>query len=165
MWVYIALSAYNTGTLTEKVGALGNLVDEKGAIAVVGGNWGRRRGRRWLVKGRGRERVGGQSRGHKREGSRGKKKRRRERKVRDGDDDGYGAVIGDVQVDWKGIWDEGTDAVLDVPIGGVCEVLYGAERERESEEGEEGVGDADGDVWKRRKGGRDEDGLDERSWQ
>ncbi|KAL9103709.1 MAG: hypothetical protein Q9163_001258 [Psora crenata] len=26
--------------------------------------------------------------------------------------------------DWKSAWSEGTDAVMDVPIGGVCEVLY-----------------------------------------
>ncbi|KIW18139.1 hypothetical protein PV08_02427 [Exophiala spinifera] len=26
---------------------------------------------------------------------------------------------------WKMTWNEGTDAVMDVPIGGVCEVLYG----------------------------------------
>ncbi|KAA8896790.1 PIG-P-domain-containing protein [Sphaerosporella brunnea] len=32
---------------------------------------------------------------------------------------------------WKELWGKGTDAVLDVPIGGVCEVLYGEERERE----------------------------------
>ena len=29
------------------------------------------------------------------------------------------------QVDWKSIWSEGTDAVMDVPLAGVCEVLYG----------------------------------------
>lgn len=28
-------------------------------------------------------------------------------------------------VDWKKLWNEGTDAVMDVPIGGVCEILYG----------------------------------------
>lgn len=28
-------------------------------------------------------------------------------------------------VEWKRFWGEGTDAVMDVPIGGVCEVLYG----------------------------------------
>ena len=28
-------------------------------------------------------------------------------------------------VNWKTLWNEGTDAVMDVPIGGVCEVLYG----------------------------------------
>lgn len=27
--------------------------------------------------------------------------------------------------DWKSIWSHGTDAVMDVPLGGVCEVLYG----------------------------------------
>ena len=27
-------------------------------------------------------------------------------------------------IDWKASWSEGTDAVMDVPIGGVCEILY-----------------------------------------
>ena len=26
---------------------------------------------------------------------------------------------------WKTLWNEGTDAVMDVPVGGVCEILYG----------------------------------------
>ncbi|KAF2719569.1 PIG-P-domain-containing protein, partial [Polychaeton citri CBS 116435] len=29
------------------------------------------------------------------------------------------------ELDWMSLWNEGTDAVMDVPIGGVCEVLYG----------------------------------------
>ena len=31
--------------------------------------------------------------------------------------------------DWsgRGLWSEGTDAVMDVPVGGVCRVLYGDE--------------------------------------
>ncbi|KAI1375427.1 PIG-P-domain-containing protein [Hypoxylon crocopeplum] len=29
------------------------------------------------------------------------------------------------QLDWKNIWNEGTDAVMDVPLAGVNEVLYG----------------------------------------
>ncbi|TRX94199.1 hypothetical protein FHL15_004967 [Xylaria flabelliformis] len=29
------------------------------------------------------------------------------------------------QLDWKNIWNKGTDAVMDVPLAGVCEVLYG----------------------------------------
>lgn len=33
------------------------------------------------------------------------------------------------KLNWREIWGEGTDAVLDVPVGGVCEVLYGQERE------------------------------------
>lgn len=27
--------------------------------------------------------------------------------------------------EWAPLWSEGTDAVMDIPIGGVCEVLYG----------------------------------------
>ena len=27
--------------------------------------------------------------------------------------------------EWKSLWNEGTDAVMDVPVGGVCEILYG----------------------------------------
>ncbi|KAI4121859.1 MAG: hypothetical protein LQ338_006128 [Usnochroma carphineum] len=27
--------------------------------------------------------------------------------------------------DWAALWNEGTDAVMDIPIGGVCQVLYG----------------------------------------
>ncbi|KAF2680579.1 PIG-P-domain-containing protein [Lentithecium fluviatile CBS 122367] len=35
----------------------------------------------------------------------------------------------DEDVDWKGCWSISTDAVMDVPIGGVCEILYGGEDE------------------------------------
>ena len=31
------------------------------------------------------------------------------------------------QIDWKASWSEGTDAVMDVPLGGVCEILYADE--------------------------------------
>ena len=36
--------------------------------------------------------------------------------------------------EWKQIWSQGTDAVMDVPLGGVCEVLYGKGRERVEED-------------------------------
>ncbi|KAL4795002.1 PIG-P-domain-containing protein [Aspergillus venezuelensis] len=42
------------------------------------------------------------------------------------------------KVNWREIWSEGTDAVLDVPVGGVCEVLYGQERDDEEVVCEEG---------------------------
>ncbi|KAL7620685.1 hypothetical protein AAE478_009680 [Parahypoxylon ruwenzoriense] len=29
------------------------------------------------------------------------------------------------QLNWKNIWNEGTDAVMDIPLAGVCEILYG----------------------------------------
>jgi len=31
--------------------------------------------------------------------------------------------------EWKDVWSQGTDAVMDVPLGGVCEVLYGENRQ------------------------------------
>ena len=31
------------------------------------------------------------------------------------------------RIEWKSLWSEGTDAVMDVPIGGVCKILYGQE--------------------------------------
>jgi phosphatidylinositol glycan class P protein len=42
------------------------------------------------------------------------------------------------ELDWRLLWREGTDAVMDIPIGGVCEILYGG-----GEEDEEGVGGYD----------------------
>ncbi|KAH4036621.1 hypothetical protein HBI24_090250 [Parastagonospora nodorum] len=42
------------------------------------------------------------------------------------DYDKYRFGVGE-EVDWKSFWSMGTDAVLDVPIGGVCEILYGDE--------------------------------------
>ncbi|KAG9256008.1 Golgi CORVET complex core vacuolar protein 8-domain-containing protein [Emericellopsis atlantica] len=47
----------------------------------------------------------------------GKNKGRGEKKV---DEDG--------NMRWREVWSESTDAVLDVPLGGVCEVLYGEGR-------------------------------------
>ncbi|KAF3911981.1 hypothetical protein AA313_de0205699 [Arthrobotrys entomopaga] len=35
----------------------------------------------------------------------------------------------DGMIDWKDYWSTGTDAVMDIPIGGVCEVLYGEGRD------------------------------------
>lgn len=139
LWVYVALGAYNTDTLTGKLGDIGWLVDEKGTVAVVGGSWGRGRrkgGRRVVV-------------GKKRERSRGKKGRgRKERKRKEAD--GV-ARLGSEDLDWGEIWNEGTDAVLDIPIGGVCEILYGTGREREEEWDENEVDDVMSGEWTKRE--------------
>ncbi|KAI9807634.1 MAG: hypothetical protein M1825_005575 [Sarcosagium campestre] len=37
---------------------------------------------------------------------------------------GINAVALDSQADWVAAWNEGTDAVMDIPVGGVCEILY-----------------------------------------
>lgn len=47
---------------------------------------------------------------------------------------GRGAANGQA-TDWKSAWSEGTDAVMDVPLAGVCEVLYGDGAETEEEDG------------------------------
>jgi phosphatidylinositol glycan class P protein len=36
-------------------------------------------------------------------------------------------------LNWREVWNEGTDAVMDVPLAGVCEVLYGEGRDWDSE--------------------------------
>jgi phosphatidylinositol N-acetylglucosaminyltransferase subunit P len=37
------------------------------------------------------------------------------------------------KLNWTRVWSEGTDGVMDIPLGGVCEVLYGQEREDDSD--------------------------------
>lgn len=39
--------------------------------------------------------------------------------------DARGSQYAGAYPNWKLVWNEGTDAVMDIPIGGVCEVLYG----------------------------------------
>jgi len=56
-------------------------------------------------------------------------RRRRERDSR-----ARGRETAAAAADWKHVWSEGTDAVMDVPLAGVCEILYGT---KEGEEGEE----------------------------
>ncbi|RSM10675.1 hypothetical protein CEP52_003474 [Fusarium oligoseptatum] len=43
-------------------------------------------------------------------------------------------VEGNGKLRWREIWSEGTDAVMDIPLAGVCEVLYGEGREEEDGE-------------------------------
>ncbi|KAI0457482.1 PIG-P-domain-containing protein [Xylaria acuta] len=43
------------------------------------------------------------------------------------------------QLDWKSIWNKGTDAVMDVPLAGVCEVLYGGLVDEDEEQRRDGL--------------------------
>lgn len=122
VYIYCALAAYNTGTLTLGLGELGTVVDEAANVAVVDGA-GRIRSS-FLVEGplKGKEK--------------GMRRRKRHKKVRAGGgsrdskfEAGGFRGMGDKKWDWKEVWSEGTDAVMDVPLGGVCEVLYGDGRE------------------------------------
>ncbi|KAI5865905.1 PIG-P-domain-containing protein [Durotheca rogersii] len=44
------------------------------------------------------------------------------------------------QLDWKNIWSEGTDAVMDIPLAGVCEVLYGGLSDSDDDRDKGGYG-------------------------
>lgn len=100
VYIYVALASYNTGHLTLPMSSIENIVDEAADVAVLDehGEINRRKG------------------------------------GRDGDSNGTAAEdfcppdidhdVGD-GLDWVGFWSEGTDAVMDVPVGGVCEILYG----------------------------------------
>lgn len=119
VYIFVALAAYNTGRMTLGMGDLGCLVDEKADVAVVDA-----RGRIIRVKRpgiTGEKEKDAKSKGHVREKS---------VKVDAGND---GGAIGQ-ELDWKTLWNEGTDAVMDVPLGGVCEILYGSGRESDEEE-------------------------------
>lgn len=62
------------------------------------------------------------------------------------DDAGFVAVLdgkgrrrgGRKKVDYREAWGHGTDGVMDVPLGGVCEILHGGEELEEEEDTEDG---------------------------
>jgi phosphatidylinositol glycan class P protein len=117
VYIYVALASYNTGYLTLPMGSVECLVDEAANVAVVDSrgrlvrdekpSWradSPDRSRSGTTAKNGRGKHGGQ---HSRQASQSK---------------GIGL---DHDVDWRDLWMEGTDAVMDIPIGGVCEILYG----------------------------------------
>ena len=105
VYIYVALLAYNAEYLTLPMGSLECLVDERANVAVLDRN--------------GRIKKGGSKGG----GSLGKSS------GRDIANGAYGLSRGKAaNMNWRMMWSEGTDAVMDVPIGGVCEILYGEGR-------------------------------------
>lgn len=109
VWIYVGLAGYNTGHLTLGLHSVETIVDDAANIATVermtGGSITASGGIASVGKG---------------------KPKALERKD-------SGLANGEAR-DWKRIWSIGTDAVMDVPLGGVCEVLYGEGRELESDD-------------------------------
>lgn len=103
VYIYVALASYNTGYLTLPLNSIETIIDDAANVATIDGK-GRLGGSHVGIK----ERV-------KEKRDRGDRGDRGENKIKD----------------WKAIWNQGTDAVMDVPLGGVCEVLYGDLRESE----------------------------------
>lgn len=135
VYIYVALASYNTGYLTLGTGSVETIID--GAANVC------------LVDGRGM--AGASNAGHASNSNistshRGQEERRRGKereRERERERGGYVGSVGkegdtrilrkfgkqaDVKA-WKKVWSRGTDAVMDVPLGGVCEILYGEGRE------------------------------------
>lgn len=127
LYIYVALAAYNVGYLTIPLHRVECLVDEAANVAVVdeGGKVIRTNERAsWRGVENGNGSAGKKGQGGGGGGGAGKVKRRQ-------------SSTGKAQLqlqskshpppelDWRTLWTEGTDAVMDIPIGGVCEILYG----------------------------------------
>jgi phosphatidylinositol glycan class P protein len=104
VWIYVALASYNTRYLTLPLGSVENIVDLCGKVAVVEMMEGQRKGQETEEVDR-KGKANTTTAHHQSQASDAEPR------------------------DWKSLWSIGTDAVLDVPIGGVCEILYGSGRE------------------------------------
>lgn len=107
VYIYVALASYNTKYLTLPLSSCENLVDECGQVAVIDRRTGKMA----------RDSVGGTSR--QRGDNKGSAPGSRKNSI-----SAYQFHPSE-DVDWQSLWSVGTDAVMDVPIGGVCELLYG----------------------------------------
>lgn len=101
VYIYVALLSYNVEFLTLPLESVECIVDDAANIAVLDS--------------KGKIRKGGSKRTY-------------------GRANGHNVVAGSMsrnraeKMVWRQMWNEGTDAVMDVPIGGVCEILYGEGR-------------------------------------
>jgi phosphatidylinositol glycan class P protein len=118
IYIYVALASYNTGYLTLPMNSVECLVDEAANVAVIDANGRLVHGEQGPASSKklderhtGRKKSGkGKSGGRSRQGSL-----------------SLAQPAGlNKEVDWRSLWNEGTDAVMDIPVGGVCEILYGS---------------------------------------
>ncbi|KAK5167565.1 uncharacterized protein LTR77_007264 [Saxophila tyrrhenica] len=122
LYIYVALASYNTGYLTVPMHAVESLVDEAAHVAVVDGKG-------QLVF---QEKKSWQKEGGKKDG--GKGTRKKGGRSRQGSLNMEHSAVDTSQLDWRTLWNEGTDAVMDIPIGGVCEILYGQHDDSDDED-------------------------------
>ncbi|KAK4167267.1 meiotically up-regulated gene 84 protein [Cladorrhinum sp. PSN259] len=127
VYIYVALAAYNVEILTLPMQSIETVVDQAAQVAVVDGR-GRIKAGRKREKNRREQQIGSMWR-DSRENREREKERERERLILPGGG-----------LNWREVWNEGTDAVMDVPLAGVCEVLYGdvgRDKREWEEDGEE----------------------------
>ena len=118
IYIYVALASYNTGYLTLSMDSVECLVDEAANVAVVDANGRLVYGEQGPASSKKvEERYIGRKKGAKRASA----GRSRQGSLSHADPMGLNK-----EIDWRDLWNEGTDAVMDIPIGGVCEILYGS---------------------------------------
>lgn len=127
LYIYVALAAYNVGYLTLSMRSVECLVDEAASVAVVDaeGKVVRNEKSSWRSAA-----AEGQKSGKKGGGGKAQSRQSSTSKAQ---------LVKSPELDWRTLWTEGTDAVMDIPIGGVCEILYGAYDDEEEEEHDENV--------------------------
>ena len=141
VFIYVGLTSYNVEYLTLPMNSIECMVDDAANVAVM-----EERGRVRKGGSKKLERDWAEERKRRQKGSLGKGKKAKHDKDRqrfDGDSYGHNTHYGSSKFDgeayiapslppgltWRQVWSEGTDGVMDIPIGGVCEVLYAEQRE------------------------------------
>ncbi|RMZ69718.1 acid phosphatase [Pyrenophora seminiperda CCB06] len=112
IYIYVALASYNTRYLTLPLSSLENLVDECAQVAVVDRSTGE------IV----RDPVMLTDKLHEKDKEKGTLASAAACRRSSSSFSAY-QFSASSHVDWKSFWSTGTDAVMDVPIGGVCEIL------------------------------------------
>jgi phosphatidylinositol glycan class P protein len=109
VYIYVALLAYNVEYLTLPLESVECIVDDAANIAVLDS--------------KGRVRKGGSKRSAGRFGKPAAAAAAATAAQPGIASPGMSRSKAD-KMNWRQMWNEGTDAVMDIPIGGVCEVLY-----------------------------------------
>lgn len=125
VYIYVALAAYNTGYLTLPMSSIETIIDQAANVATLDGKGSLKRS---LPEGKHAAALEKGKEGRKKE----KLEKKRMKSLRQ-------------EKDWKSVWSVGTDACLDVPLGGVCEVLYGEDRDMDPEDEWLDGGDVEGE--------------------
>jgi len=110
IYIYVALLSYNVEYLTLPLESVECIVDDAANIAVLDA--------------KGKIKQGGSKRNLRQNGSFGRAGGAAATQNSAG---GMSRARAE-KMNWRQLWNEGTDAVMDVPIGGVCEILYGEAR-------------------------------------
>lgn len=118
VYIYVALASYNTGYLTLSMDSVECMVDEAANVAVVDAT-----GKLVALD----EPSWGRGPGAKSADKKGAKQWRQARSRQNSGASRAHVFSQDTDLDWRMLWNEGTDAVMDIPLGGVCEILYGSQ--------------------------------------